>query len=375
MAYYKHFGDIMNPVTSGNWVTQLPVLAKDMQELALTDPTVVYYSGSQYPGTHFRLLSPGTYTCAGNQIGTGGHSSSYCYQGPVKAVMDVVKANGYPGAVGRKVPEGQTFQQDEPATVWYGWDNPNFRGPWVGTDVPTGTYTCGNQNFGPDPVYGRPKSCLIVPHLAPKPGSIPVTTYDRYAAQQEAEDASVSAKQAQQNAYQAQLALQQQNADAAQESARLAENALAQQASAQKSAEAYRQIMQQASDQATAIAVELAKIAALNAEDEEARRAAAEVAIEAENIRQATEKAKSDAAKANQGYLIAQQMTLEELAKQREALAKVKAAEDQAFNEAEQRRQEAEGGGGGGGGGGGMDTTTMLLYGGLALAALLLVTD
>jgi DNA segregation ATPase FtsK/SpoIIIE-like protein len=366
MAYYK-FG-------AYEWVARLPTLAQDTKEFALTDPTVVYYSGPRYPDDHFRLLSPGAYDCAGANIGTGGHVSSFCYRGPVKAVNDVAVAVGRPGGVSIKKNEGDPFQLDQPATIWYGVDQALSTTPWHGTNVPTGTYICGTQQFGPDPAYGKAKKCWIVPNLAPKAGSVPITFFDRQASQSEVEDASVIAKQAQQNAYQAQLALQQQNADAAQESARLAENALAQQASAQKSAEAYRQIMEQASAQATAIAVELAKIAAENAEDEDARRAAAEVAIEAENIRQATEKAKSDAAKANQGYLIAQQMTLEELAKQREAAAKVNAAEDAAYADAEARRQAALGTGGGGGISG-MSTTTMLLYGGLALAALLLVTD
>src|SRR3990172_2835862 len=149
-----------------------------------------------------------------------------------------------------------------------------------------GRYNCVPSVFGGKRPYGVTPSC----HLGP------------------VEERAQVAVQAQENAYQAQIALQQQNADAAQESARLAENYLAKQTSAMRSAEAYRDIQQQASDQAAAIVVELAKIAALNAEDEEARRAAAEVAIEAENIRQATEKAKSDAAKANQGFLVAQQM-------------------------------------------------------------------
>ncbi len=369
MALYKHFG---------SWVgTNYPVLARDGEEFALTDPTVVYYLRPYTEDKRFRLLSPGLYNCGGNEIGTAGVAGGTCHQGPVKAVNDVARAVGSPGAVVRKIDEGQPFELGWPAMVWYGSDDRlgNLSNTsWVGTPMPAGTYICGNAQFGPDPAYGKPKQCWTVDLLAPKPGSVPYSFFARQAAQSELEDVSVVAKQAQQNAYQAQLALQQQNADAAQESARLAGNALAQQAAAQKSAEAYRQIMQQASDQAAAIAVELAKIAAANAEDEEARRAAAEVALEAENIRQATEKAKSDAAKANQSYLIAQQMTLEELAKQRQAEARVKAAEDAAFAEAEARRQGAIGGGGGGGISG-MDTTTMLLYGGLALAALLLISD
>jgi hypothetical protein len=280
--------------------------------------------------------------------------------------------HGAVGGVVRKVDQGQPFQLDEASTVWFGVDG---SGPYTGHTMNRGTFMCGNAEFGPDPAYGKAKKCLIVPLLAPEDNSVPLSYYNQFAREADAEDRAQVASQAQENAYQAQIQLQQQNVDAAQESARLAENYLAQQTSAMRSAEAYRDIQQQASDQAAAIVVELARLAALNVEDEEARRAAAEVAIEAENIRQATAKAKADAEKAKDGFFIAQQMTLEELTKQREAEAKLKATEDAAFNEAEQRRREAEGGGAGGGLTSGMDTTTMLLYGGLALAALLLVTD
>ena len=378
MAYYK-FGEI-NVSVRGGPAAGYPVIAKENEKFSLTNPTIVYEaSPTLSKEAYFRLLGAGRYNCIPSVFGDKKPYGviPYCHLGPVVQGGVLGTHAGVPGGSVRTVDQGQPFQLDEPSTIWYGVTGGSYlnSGPYVGHTMNRGTFMCDNQEFGPDPAYGKAKKCLIVPLLAPEDNSVPLSYYNQYAREADVEDRAQVAAQAQENAYQAQLALQQQNADAAQESARLAENYLAQQTSAMRSAEAYRDIQQQASDQAAAIVVELAKIAALNAEDEEARRAAAEVAIEAENIRQATAAAKEAAARANQGFLVAQQMTLEELTKQREAEAKLKATQDAAFAEAEARRREAEGGGTGGGGIGGMDTTTMLLYGGLALAALLLISD
>jgi hypothetical protein len=380
MAYYKHFGGIEIPQVGGGAAAGYPMIAKENEKFSLTNPTIVYEaSPTLSKEAYFRLLGAGRYNCIPSVF--GGKKpygvTPYCHLGPVVQSGVLGTHAGVPGGSVRTVDQGQPFQLDEPSTIWYGVTGGSYlnSGPYVGHTMNRGTFMCDNQEFGPDPAYGKAKKCLIVPLLAPEDNSVPLSYYNQYAREADAEDRAQVASQAQENAYQAQIQLQQQNLDAAQESARLAENYLAQQTSAMKSAEAYRQIQQDVSDRAAAITVELARLAALNVEDEEARRAAAEVAIEAENIRQATAKAKADAEKAKTGFFIAQQMTLEELAKQREAAAKLKATEDAAFSEAEQRRREAEGGGGGGEGIGGMDTTTMLLYGGLALAALLLVTD
>lgn len=378
MAYYK-FGEI-NVSVRGGPAAGYPVIAKENEKFSLTNPTIVYEaSPTLSKEAYFRLLGAGRYNCIPSVFGDKKPYGviPYCHLGPVVQSGVLGTHAGVPGGSVRTVDQGQPFQLDEPSTIWYGVTGGSYlnSGPYVGHTMNRGTFMCDNQEFGPDPAYGKAKKCLIVPLLAPEDNSVPLSYYNQYAREADVEDRAQVAAQAQENAYQAQLALQQQNADAAQESARLAENYLAQQTSAMRSAEAYRDIQQQASDQAAAIVVELARLAALNAEDEEARRAAAEVAIEAENIRQATAAAKEAAARANQGFLVAQQMTLEELTKQREAEAKLKATQDAAFAEAEARRREAEGGGTGGGGIGGMDTTTMLLYGGLALAALLLVTD
>ena len=373
MALYKHFGDIMNLQAGQGPAAGYQMIAKEYEKFHLQNPTIVYEASPLVTReAYFRLLGAGTYKCWPPVFGTTLRNVvPQCHLGPVVAGGVLGTHAGAVGGVVRKVDEGQPFQLDEASTIWFGVDG---TGPYTGHTMNRGTFMCDTHEFG-DPAYGKAKKCLIVPLLAPEDNSIPLSYYNQFAREADAEDRAQVASQAQENAYQAQIQLQQQNVDAAQESARLAENYLAQQTSAMRSAEAYRQIQQDVSDRAAAITVELARLAALNAEDEEARRAAAEVAIEAENIRQATAKAKADAEKAKDGFFIAQQMTLEELAKQREAEAKLKATQDAAFSEAEQRRQEAEGGGGGGGGIGGMDTTTMLLYGGLALAALLLVTD
>jgi hypothetical protein len=374
MAYYKHFGDIMSGPAAKGPAAGYPMIAKEYDKFALTNPSIVYEaSPGVTPEAYFRLLGAGRYKCEPPVFGTTLRGAvPSCYLGRVVEGGVLGTHAGSVGGVVRKIDQGQPFQLDEPSTIWYGVDNV---GPYTGHTMNRGTFMCDNQEFGPDPAYGKTKKCLVVPLLAPEDNSVPLSYYNQFSREADAEDRAQVASQAQENAYQAQIQLQQQNADAAQESARLAENYLAQQTSAMKSAEAYRETMRLVSDRAAAMTVELAKIAALNAEDEDARRAAAEVAIDAENIRQATAKAKSDADKAKTGFFIAQQMTLEELEKQRIALAKVKATEEAAYADAEARRQAAITGGGGGTGSSGMSTTTMLLYGGLALAALLLVTD
>src|SRR3990172_1087749 len=340
MALYKHLGDIMSPRVAQGPAAGYPVIAKENEKFSLTNPTIVYEARPDLATeAYFRLLGAGRYNCVPSVFGGKrpyGVTPS-CHLGPVVQSGVLGTHAGVPGGSVRTVDQGQPFQLDEASTIWYGVTGGSYlnSGPYVGHTMNRGTFMCDNQEFG-DPAYGKPKKGLIVPLLPPEDNTVPLSYYNQYAREADVEERAQVAVQAQENAYQAQIALQQQNADAAQESARLAENYLAQQTSAMRSAEAYRDIQQQASDQAAAIVVELAKIAALNAEDEEARRAAAEVAIEAE--------------------------------------AKLKAPQDAAFAEAEARRQEALGGGGGGGIGG-MDTTTMLLYGGLALAALLLISD
>jgi hypothetical protein len=373
MAYYKHFGDIMNLQAGQGPAAGYQMIAKEYEKFHLQNPTIVYEANPGFTReAYFRLLGAGTYKCEPPVFGTTLRNvKPQCHLGPVVEGGVLGTHAGAVGGVVRKVDQGQPFQLDEASTIWFGVDG---TGPYTGHTMNRGTFMCDTQEFG-DTAYGKAKKCLIVPLLPPEDNSIPLSYWNQFARQQDVEDAAGAATQAQENAYQAQIQLQQHNSDAAAESARLAENYLAQKTSAMKTAEAYRQMQQEISDRAASITVELARLAALNLEDEEARRAAAEVAIEAENIRQGTAKAKADAAKEKEGFFLAQKMTLEELEKQRIAAEKFKATQDAAFNEAEQRRREAEGGGAGGGLTSGMDTTTMLLYGGLALAALLLVTD
>src|SRR3989337_2752478 len=324
MALYKHLGDIMSPRVAQGPAAGYPVIAKENEKFSLTNPTIVYEARPDLATeAYFRLLGAGRYNCVPSVFGGKrpyGVTPS-CHLGPVVQSGVLGTHAGVPGGRLRTVDQVQPFQLDEASTIWYGVTGGSYltSGPYVGHTMNRGTFMCDNQEFG-DPAYGKPKKCLIVPLLPPEDNTVPLSYYNQYAREADVEERAQVAVQAQENAYQAQIALQQQNADAAQESARLAEDYLAPQTSAMRSAEG---------------------------------------AIEAENIRQATEKAKSDAAKANQGFLVAQQMTPEELAKQREAEAKLKATQDAAFAEAEARRQEALGGGGGGGICG-MDTTTML---------------
>ena len=372
MAYYQRFEGPLDPTTGSTAaVPPGPMIARQNERILLTNPTVVYYWSQFAPNQQrFRLLAPGEYSCNDDTFGGRPYGASAasmaCYQGPIAAGGVIGTARGVPGAASKIADEGQPFQRDSGASIWYG--PASGQGAFVGHNVPTGTYICGNAEFGPDPAIGVKKACYATPYAPPAAGSTPITYYDQLAAQQEAEQRAVAAKQAQQDLYQAQLATQQQNADAAAQSAQLAENALAQQAAALSAAEAYRQIQQQASDQAAAIAVELAKIAAMNAEDADARQAAVNMAAEAEAIHQATVRAKADAATQNQAYLAAQGAALAELRNQEQALAKLKAAQNASAAQAELEQREAMGGGAPVE----MDTTTMLLYGGLALGALLL---
>jgi hypothetical protein len=368
MAYYQRFAEISFPAAA---VPPGPRIADQGGRILLTNPTVVYYWSSVNPrGQRFRLLAPGEYVCNDDTFGGRPYGvsagSTACYQGPIAAGGVIGTATGVPGAAPKIADDGQPFQRDSGASIWYG--PASGSGAFVGHNVPTGTYICGSAQFGPDPAINVKKACYAAPYAPPAEGSTPITYYDQLAAQQEAEQRAVAAKQAQQDLYQAQLATQQQNADAAAQSAQLAENALAQQAAALKAAEAYRQIQQQASDQAAAIAVELAKIAAMNAEDADAAAAAVNMAAEAEAIHQATVLAKADAATQNQAYLAAQGAALSELRNQEQALARLKAAQDAAATQAELEQRQAMGGGAPVE----MDTMTMLLYGGLALGALLL---
>ena len=329
-----------------------PKIAAQGGQIQLTNPTVVYYWTQLAPGgTRFRLLAPGSHTCddatfGGRPYGVGNDWMG-CYQGPIAAGGVIGAVQGTPGAATKVADEGQAFTASEGETIWYGSSpGAGYPGNYVGHNVEAGlSFTCNNAAFGPSGAGGA-RSCFAVPFQAPAPGSTPLT----YELQQAA-----------------QLAVQTEKADEAAQQAQIAMNAAAQQAAALSAAEVYHQIQKQASDQAAAFAAQLAVIAAAGAADADAANAAADMAAQAEALRQATAAARSDVARQSVANQVAQAAALTEIRKQEIAEAELQAAQDASYTQSELAA-------GGGGSIAGFKMSDLLLYGGLGLVALLLLT-
>jgi hypothetical protein len=350
-----------------------PKIAAQGGQIQLTNPTVVYYWTQLAPGgTRFRLLAPGSHTCddatfGGRPYGVGNDWMG-CYQGPIAAGGVIGAVQGTPGAATKVADEGQAFTASEGETIWYGSSpGAGYPGNYVGHNVEAGlSFTCNNAAFGPSGAGGA-RSCFAVPFQAPAPGSTPLTYELQQAAQLESMQRAETAAQAARDLAAAQLAVQTEKADEAAQQAQIAMNAAAQQAAALSAAEVYHQIQKQASDQAAAFAAQLAVIAAAGAADADAANAAADMAAQAEALRQATAAARSDVARQSVANQVAQAAALTEIRKQEIAEAELQAAQDASYTQSELAA-------GGGGSIAGFKMSDLLLYGGLGLVALLLLT-
>lgn len=342
--------------------------------ITLGGAATIYYGAGGNTSAYARVFAPGGTKCAGANFGRSAGGACYALQSEASPWNQLTSylPGGYPergGTLAKKVADqGQAFQTNDPVTVYYGtifneW-NVNARPQrFMVNDVLPGSYMCDNNPFGPDPAPGTRKACWIVPHLAPEVPA-PITYDERLAAQQAAEERATAATQAQQDVYAAQQALAQQQADAAAQIAQMARDAASQAAAASNAAEAYRKIQEQAQTQAAQMAAQLAQIAAANSADADAARAAADVAAQAESIRQATEQARSTEEARARSYLAAQAAALNADTEQRQYEAKLQAAQNAAATAAGLATQP---------GASGLDMQKILLYGGLGVAALLVI--
>lgn len=352
--------------------------ASGIDELVnLSAPATVYYSTAA--GTTARVFAPGGTRCKAENFYSGsipatlrgGACSVLASEASPWVQPTSYLPGGYPergNSIARKVAEqGQPFTMSEAGTVYYGtsyesWNRGAARRFQV-HDMLRGTYLCDNDPFGPDPISGVRKACFVVPHIAPEVAA-PITYDQRLAAQHAAEERATTATQAQQNLYQAQLAIQQEQADAQAQLAQLARDAASQQAAAQRAAETYRAIQEEASRQAAEMAAELARIAYANEHDQELARQAAEVAAESESIRQATEEARRSEEERARATLAAQAAAIEMLRTQEQYEARLEVTQNAAATQADLTAAAAAGGVEAP-----FDWKKIALFGGLGLAA------
>jgi len=306
----------------------------------------------------------GAFRCT--QSAFGARFPGACY---VKA--SDISAEPPPGDAAHVADQGQGFRVDAPSVVYYGTKKSNVErgGPYVPRLVEPGSYVCDNKNFGPDPAWGKVKECLLAPRVVAEEGA-PMTYYDDLARQYEAMQRAEVAAQTQRNMIAAQdrVFAERQNADYAAQQAQIAQNALAQEAAALAAAEMYRQAQQQAQRQAAQYAAELAALAAANASDIDAAMAAANVAAEAESLRQTLAAAQAHEAELQAAYEMANAATQAEMRNQEQANARL----DAAVNAADQAAANAAAGGASSPFAN-LSTTEMLMYGGIAAAALYLL--
>lgn len=362
------FGDVRAFGQGGGLIQ----VAGENEPINLTESTMVYYgvagttvatgfgpavtTPSRFVG---KMVNAGGFQCDNAAFGgdPAPRERKGCYVNALPLVEPALDA-------AKVADQGGAFLSPAPGVVYYGNRAKGYVSRLVhgGPGISIG---CSNSEFGPDPAYGQPKECLYVARttLTEGPGAV---VLGQLAERAEAQRAAEAAIQAQRDVAAAQLVIQQQSADAAAQSAKLAENAAAQSAAALSAAVTYRQIIEEAKQRAADRAAALARIAAENEADPLAAEAAAAQAAEAEALQQAAAQAHVDVARQTTANQVAESAALVELRRQREAEARLQAAQEGSATQSEIAS--------GGGMGLGFSTADMILYGGLALAALLLFT-